>query len=618
MAFQGDLSNINLAGVFQNLMHNAQSGTLTLTPRPGSSLSSDEDEPAERFLYFRDGRVRMYSAGRGSVTPLGSQLVAQGKLREKDLASAEKKRGKSRSLTSALHKMGVEKADITAAVRRYILEEVYDLFTWKSGDFRFDEGEPLKGVFDEEVAAADLTIPVNEVILEAARRMDEWDRIYKYIASPREVYVLRRERVADIQSIKSPGQRVVAGLLDGRQDVAAIVQTSRLGRFLGYKALAEMIRDNLARPVSTADLIDHAEKAESVGNHDEAARLYRRVLEVERNNLDARKRLAAILEAGGESQEAATEHKVLANALLDNNDQSGAIAAFEKAIVLVPNDTDCRERCLDLLIQMGDHSTAARVGTELAQTYATLGLGEKARDTYARLLTLPLEAPASIRLALAETCVKIGQILEAVRILKAQAAEHVDAQRDNEAARILRRAVEIDPNDLEAQRQLKEIESGQLERRRVRRRQLKRMVVALVIAMPLLFWFLYDVKARMKFDQTNRSAHKKAVSGQLETLETIPAMFRDVAQKYPLSWAAGEASRLEQTYIDIISERKLDQAERAKDEGNLLRARGLYQEVRTGRDKPSREIQARAELGYEQVRKALPATAQPAPQKLRP
>ena len=620
MVFQGDLTNINLAGVFQNLLHNTQTGTLVVTPDRSSPVAFGT-AGGNHYIYFREGRICMHSSGEGHVTPLAKILIDSGKLKPDALASAKKKVRKGRPLSRALHRMGISHEDTSGAVRAYVLEEIYDLFMLQRGNFQFEEGDAPDDIFDGDVKEANLRMEVNEVILEAARRVDEWNRVNRVIASPREVYVLRRERVENIEELSSQDQRTVAALLDGRRDVATIVEQAGLGRLGGYRALAEMLRNNLARQVSTGDLLELADEFTKGSAHDNAISTYRRVLEIEQNHSTARLRLADVLEAAGMSQAAATEHKLLATRLREKGDLKGALSVFERAIHLVPKDLDCRERCLAMVIdEMEDHATAARIGTELAGAYADIGLGEKSRETYTRLLTLPLIDPTPIRLALAETCVKTGDVIEAGRILKEIADEHLAEKRDDEAARVLRRAVEIVPGDTEARLRLEDIESGKLERLRERGKNLKRLAAAGVVFGLLATWYVYDVIARDKLADVNREAVRRIVESShlvdlagdrdldyapdpynaaakkplekiardLRYLDGIPGLFKAVGD-YRFTWAGREARRLEQAYGRAIIDLRLRLADEALKLGRIELSIQILEQVREGAFKPEPE-----------------------------
>jgi len=70
-----------------------------------------------------------------------------------------------------IHNGFLSQNDIIQGVRGYLLETVYQLFTWAAGDFRF---EPNQLPPEERI-----TVPLSleNVILEGNRRQHEWERL---------------------------------------------------------------------------------------------------------------------------------------------------------------------------------------------------------------------------------------------------------------------------------------------------------------------------------------------------------------------------------------------------------------------------------------------------------
>ena len=595
MAFHGDLSHINLADVFQNLMNNHQTGTLTVTLRGGSILSSAHEASAERHVFFLDGKIQLYSSGKGHVTHLGRDLLAKGVIDAEALAAAEKKRRPGQSLYSVLAKSGATDAvNLTEAIRRHVQEGVCDLFTLRSGTFRFAPGEAAAELFDAEQRDAKVSLEVNGVIMEAARRVDEWSRLDTLLAGPREVFLLARDRGATPEKIVEPDERRVAELLDGRRDVAALVELTGLGRFATFQALAKLIQAGKARPAAAADLCEQAGHAEQKSELGEAARLYRRVVEMEPGHMGAHGRLAAVLEASGDKQGAATEHKLLARLLLDRHDKPGALAARLRAIALVPNDLACREQSLELAAEMKDYTQAERLGSELARACDAMGLGEKACEAYERLLKLPLPNPEPYRRALSDQYLKIGRPKDATRILRRHVSECLASRRDDAAERALRRILELDPKDADAQERLKELETGMMERRRERRRWLKRVSVAGLWVFFALLLAFQEIRARRAFNRADDEAHRLAFLGRYEA---VPELFAAVADHHPLTWSGATARRLENEYRTWLAEDFLGKARKAEEAGQPREAKRFYERARDVRPAGKAREDAEAALG---------------------
>lgn len=110
-------------------------------------------------------------------------------------------------------------------------EAVYLLFTWAQGTFNFEPGAtPDEGV---EIHSID----PQSLLLEGARRMDEWALIAKKIPTFDIVYALDRHKLLQEDRDLAPEVHAVVPLIDGQRDVSAIISDSNLGEFVAAKAL---------------------------------------------------------------------------------------------------------------------------------------------------------------------------------------------------------------------------------------------------------------------------------------------------------------------------------------------------------------------------------------------
>ena len=68
----------------------------------------------------------------------------------------------------------VTEEEIYELVREQIQEEIIDMLSWQKAQFEFRETEPPEELRDRSRAYTTLTLNPTEVLLEAARRLDEW------------------------------------------------------------------------------------------------------------------------------------------------------------------------------------------------------------------------------------------------------------------------------------------------------------------------------------------------------------------------------------------------------------------------------------------------------------
>lgn len=171
MALKGNLRDFSLHQLLNliNLAH--KTGALLVKPEPLPSASNGHAAPAS--LFFREGRL-IHAAFEGKPARLTDVLVQVGRLapeqatvvRERSRVDTDKELG-----LLLIHNGYLSQNDIIQGVRGYLLETVYQLFTWASGDFRF---EPNQLPPEERI-----TVPLSleNVILEGNRRQQEWEKL---------------------------------------------------------------------------------------------------------------------------------------------------------------------------------------------------------------------------------------------------------------------------------------------------------------------------------------------------------------------------------------------------------------------------------------------------------
>ncbi len=171
MALKGNLRDFSLHQLLNliNLAHK----TGALLVKPETVVNSSNGHSASASLFFREGRL-IHAAYDGTPARLTDILVKVGRLTPEQ---AQVVRARSRVDTDKelgllmIHNGYLSQNDIIQGVRGYLLETVYQLFTWAAGDFRF---EPNQLPPEERI-----TVPLSleNVILEGNRRQQEWDKL---------------------------------------------------------------------------------------------------------------------------------------------------------------------------------------------------------------------------------------------------------------------------------------------------------------------------------------------------------------------------------------------------------------------------------------------------------
>lgn len=214
MAIEGPLRELGIHDVFQVLDLSRKTGTLHVT--------SELRDNSGRVL-FRMGKV-VGANIKSNPHRIGDLLVRKGKATEADIMralAAQREAGGQRRLGDYLIDFGVIGAkDLEREVRAQIEAVVFELLSWSEGFFRFEDG----GTPEHEGSIAQIS--TESVLMEGARRIDEWSRIADRVPSLACVPMLApvEEDSAPPMDLL-PGEWEVLSMIDGTQDLRQIAET---------------------------------------------------------------------------------------------------------------------------------------------------------------------------------------------------------------------------------------------------------------------------------------------------------------------------------------------------------------------------------------------------------
>ena len=286
MAIKGSLKEASLPDVLQLLSMGLKTGCLSVTHR--NNFGS---------IYFEKGRIT-YASIVNRRDRLGDILVKSGKLQQAQLDAAIKEQSRDRDerLGDILVRQGVlSRDDLHEQIRVQIEEAVYFLFTWTQGTFYFEA--------DVHPEQQDFLVSISPdaMLLEGARRVDEWSLIEKKIPTFDIVFDLDRKRLGDSGVALTTEQEVVVRLVDGRRDVQQIAEESGLVEFEVGKALYGLATAGFLHRVGTSRAAEPKVAEARVEEHrnlgiafyktgmlDEAMREFRRVVDLRPGDESAR------------------------------------------------------------------------------------------------------------------------------------------------------------------------------------------------------------------------------------------------------------------------------------------------------------------------------------------
>ena len=240
-ALAGDLAAITVSELLSWAQDKAQTGRLQI---------SSGDARVE--IYLRRGKIDFATAvGVGEDLLLGRFAVEAGALTPDALTQVLDERARATTKpvlfgTDLVARGLITEAQLKQAMARQIAEVVYETLRWSKGHFSFRALAPND--LPELARDAALAIPVDSLLLEGFRRVDEWSVIEREVDDFDLVFVPNEVRVAEVARGQLTRDEIaVLELVNGRTPVKEIIRSLRLGSFDVSKILYRLLRTKLIR-----------------------------------------------------------------------------------------------------------------------------------------------------------------------------------------------------------------------------------------------------------------------------------------------------------------------------------------------------------------------------------
>ncbi len=343
MAIEGPLRELGIHDVFQLLDLSRKTGTLTVS----STLRDNQGT-----VFFARGAV-VFASIRSNPHPLGEVLLRAGKINDGDLLRArdmQRARGDTRRLGELLVAMGaISRRELERQVRLQVEEVVFELTSWQEGYFRFEERD-----VDDAPAEANIRISTESLLMEGARRIDEWSRIEGKVPGLEAVPSLAAsgdEQAGMLDLL--PNEWEVLAAIDGTRDLRTIsgslgrseFDVARIAYGLVTTGVIELVMPALATPgrsalqAAAAPHIQAAHAALSARDLELAHKEASRAVAMDPERAEARLIVARVLRLSGKHAEAMAELRralqfdaVNAEAHLEMGYAAAACGEFTEAI----------------------------------------------------------------------------------------------------------------------------------------------------------------------------------------------------------------------------------------------------------------------------------------------
>ncbi len=236
MAIEGPLRELGIHDVFQLLDLSRKTGTLRVT----SELRDNDGT-----VLFEKGRI-ISAAIRSNPHRIGDLLVRSGRLTSDDMARAQlaQQKGDKRRLGEILVAFGlVTPKEIERQVKLQIEAVVFELMSWREGNFRFEEG-----LAEDLLRDAVVPLSPESLLMEGARRIDEWSRIADRVPNLSVVPELSpadEDHPALLDLL--PQEWQVLSLIDGSHDLREIAAALAMSEFDVARVVYGMVTTGVIR-----------------------------------------------------------------------------------------------------------------------------------------------------------------------------------------------------------------------------------------------------------------------------------------------------------------------------------------------------------------------------------
>lgn len=233
VGIQGNLASFRIVEVLQMLGLQRQTGRLAI---------SRSDEDAE--IYFKDGMIVFASSNSG-----GSKTGLEGLLRRscritddgiQHVLSIAEITSQPVDRILAKEKM-LDLKTFADCLKRHTESTVYKTMAWNEGTFFFEKAPP-------PLFATPMQLKVDDILLEGARRADEWTLIQQKIPN---FTIVFEPMIGDADELTTRGMSdtdmKVFSLIDGKRTVQAIIDDSSLSEFEVAKSMFILLSVNLIR-----------------------------------------------------------------------------------------------------------------------------------------------------------------------------------------------------------------------------------------------------------------------------------------------------------------------------------------------------------------------------------
>lgn len=226
MPIEGDLKSINFASILQLIAQEKLTGVLKIKKK---------NEVVD--IGFIEGQITGAFFEKGEKTErLENYLVRSGFIKKNlyEMIKEIHEETKRPIMNIIIDDKYLSIEEIERIIRFKIQEVIDEVFTWQEGEFKFEQGAVIY-----PKSLIKIRLNTENIVLESARRFDEWPRIVSQISSTDLVF--KKIEKPELK-LKLPDDELrVLSLIDGQRSVNDLIDISGLGKFHTYSCLYHLL-----------------------------------------------------------------------------------------------------------------------------------------------------------------------------------------------------------------------------------------------------------------------------------------------------------------------------------------------------------------------------------------
>lgn len=245
MGLKGELATMGLEDIFQWLAVGKKTGILEIK---GASHS--------KRVSFADGKVSsVWSSDPRDY--LGQFLLASNRITEQQLKEALAAQEDENQVLGKIlvNRNLISEAEIHRMVQTKTEESIYDTFLWGVGTFEFHDHR----LPDQKTML--ISLEVTGIVLEGARRVDEWKAIRQTIKGEDTVLGPVSEVIADMLPLSAEDADVLFRL-DEHKTIGQVMLELRRSEFILSKHMHEMLERGMLRVIEPGGHLNDATHAQ--------------------------------------------------------------------------------------------------------------------------------------------------------------------------------------------------------------------------------------------------------------------------------------------------------------------------------------------------------------------